>query len=281
MPSIEISSTSSSSSTPSWVTPGSAASSTVRSRVGSVAVVVMTPPGDRLRRILAHGATSVHSAGVGTTESTEARVGRPRATTREEIERVAMRLFSTRGFDATTVDDIAAAAGIGRRAFFRYFAAKNDVVWGRFAEGLAGPRTALARAPDDRRVVESLHRAIVAFNALTPDQVPVHRQRMSLIFSAPSLQAHSTLMYASWRAVVADFVAGRVGVPVDDLLPQLVGHLTLGAAVAAYEQWLADADADLAQLLESSVGIAARGISAATRGRQSRGSATPARGSSE
>jgi mycofactocin system transcriptional regulator len=218
---------------------------------------------------------------VGTAASTEARVGRPRATSREEIERVALQLFSTRGFDATTVDDIAAAAGIGRRTFFRYFAAKNDVVWGRFAEGLADLRTALARAPENRQMVESLREAIVAFNALAPDEVPVHRQRMSLIFSAPSLQAHSTLMYASWRAVVADFVADRAGVPVEDLLPQLVAHLTLAAAVAAYEQWLADPDADLAQLLDRSVGMAAGGISAATRGRRSRGSASPARGSHE
>src|ERR671911_699689 len=46
--------------------------------------------------------------------------GRRRSTSRAELERVALGLFATKGFDETTVDDIAAAAGIGRRTFFRY-----------------------------------------------------------------------------------------------------------------------------------------------------------------
>ena len=170
-----------------------------------------------------------------------------------------MRLFSERGFDATTVDDIAAAAGIGRRTFFRYFGSKNDVVWGRFAEGLADFRARLATTTDAPLGV-ALREAIVAFNALAPEQVSVHRQRMALILTVSSLQAHSTLMYAEWRAVVVDFVALRTGADASELLPRLAGHLMLGAAVAAYEQWLADDRADLAQLLDESVALAARSL---------------------
>jgi mycofactocin system transcriptional regulator len=161
-----------------------------------------------------------------------------------------MRLFSEHGFDATTVDDIANAAGIGRRTFFRYFASKNDVVWGRFAEGLADLRATLAATAADVPLDEALRAAIVAFNALSPEQVPVHRQRMTVIFSAESLLAHSTLMYAQWRDVVAEFVAQRSS---DATLPRLVGHLMLGAAVTAYEQWLEDPSADLAALLSETV----------------------------
>ncbi len=175
------------------------------------------------------------------------------ATTREDIEREAMRLFTTRGFDATTVDDIAAATGIGRRTFFRYFGSKNDVVWGRFDEGLAELRTGLASAPAGRPLVEVLRDAIVAFNALPAAQVPVHRQRMALILGVDSLQAHSTLMYAEWRRVIAEFVAARTGARPGDLLPRLAGHLFLGAAVTAYEQWLADPRADLGELLDRTV----------------------------
>ena len=169
-----------------------------------------------------------------------------------------MRLFSERGFDATTVEDIAAAAGIGRRTFFRYFASKNDVVWGRFAEGLAEFRRTLDTSPTATPLDDALRHAIVAFNALAPEQVPVHRQRMTLILTVSSLQAHSTLMYAEWRAVVSDFVAARTGMEVSGLLPQLAGHLMLGAAVTAYEQWLADDAADLAGLLDDTVARAAR-----------------------
>jgi TetR/AcrR family transcriptional regulator, regulator of mycofactocin system len=171
-----------------------------------------------------------------------------------------MRLFSERGFDATTVDDIAAAAGIGRRTFFRYFASKNDVVWGPFAEGLVDFRNRLDATPADVPLAEALQRAIVDFNALGPDQIPVHRQRMSLILSVSSLQAHSTLMYAEWRAVVADFVAARTGHLPTELLPRLAGHLMLGAAVAAYERWLGDADLELAALLDAAVARAVRSL---------------------
>ena len=182
---------------------------------------------------------------------------RPPATTREDIERVAMRLFSERGFDATTVEEIAAAAGIGRRTFFRYFASKNDVVWGRFAEGLTEFRRTLEATPARTPLGDALRQAIVAFNELAPAQVPVHRQRMTLILTVSSLQAHSTLMYAEWRAAVADFVGSRTN---DPLLASLAGHLMLGAAVSAYEQWLLDERADLAALLDASVARAARAL---------------------
>jgi mycofactocin system transcriptional regulator len=198
--------------------------------------------------------SSAHSA-VG-----QPRVGRPPVTSREAIELVAMELFSTVGFDATTVDDIAAAAGIGRRTFFRYFGSKNDVVWGRFAEGLVDLAATLAAMPADRSVAAGLREAIVAFNALPPEQVPVHRLRMSLIFSAESLQAHSTLMYAQWRRVIADFVATRTGLDADALLPRLVGHVMLGAAVSAYEQWLVQPGADLPRILGEAVDLTVAGL---------------------
>jgi TetR/AcrR family transcriptional regulator, regulator of mycofactocin system len=181
------------------------------------------------------------------------RLGRPPVTTRDDIERVAMELFTAYGFDATTVDDIATAAGIGRRTFFRYFASKNHVVWGRFDDGLVQLRHRLAGVPADVPLADALRDAIVAFNALPPDQFAVHRQRMSLILNVDSLQAHSTLMYAEWRRVIAGFVAARTGEDVDDLRPQLAGHVLLGAAVAAYEQWLASPEKELSSLLEQSI----------------------------
>ncbi|TQM06248.1 TetR family transcriptional regulator [Pseudonocardia kunmingensis] len=49
---------------------------------------------------------------------------------RSEVEHIALDLFTERGFDTTTVDDIAAAAGIGRRTVFRYCPSKNDIPWG-------------------------------------------------------------------------------------------------------------------------------------------------------
>jgi mycofactocin system transcriptional regulator len=184
--------------------------------------------------------------------------GRPPASSRAEIEQAAFRLFAARGFEATTVDDIAAAAGIGRRSFFRYFRSKNDVVWGEFDAGLDRFRESLVASPPQGSWWSALRTAVVAFNRLDARDVAVHRQRMELILHVPALQAYSTLMYAAWREVVSEFVAGRTGSKPDDFLPKLVGHTTLAAAVAAYEQWLAEPSNSLDQLLADALTWLAR-----------------------
>ena len=58
-------------------------------------------------------------------------------------------MFVERGFERTTVDEIAAAAGIGRRTLFRYFPSKNDLAWGEFDDMLARFRVVLASLPTD------------------------------------------------------------------------------------------------------------------------------------
>jgi mycofactocin system transcriptional regulator len=177
------------------------------------------------------------------------RLGRPPVTSRVELEQIALDLFIRNGFVETTLDDIAAAAGIARRTFFGYFSSKNDVVWGDFDALLRGMEDWLAEGGDDVPLLDALTDAVVRFNALAPVAVPAHRQRMALILHVPALQAHSTLRYADWRGVVARFAARRLDQGVDAPLPQLIGHLALGSAVAAYEQWLADETSDLAVLL--------------------------------
>lgn len=193
--------------------------------------------------------------------------GRPPTTTRAEIEQVAFGLFADQGFDATTVDDIAAAAGIGRRTFFRYFASKNDVVWGEFDRDLARMAERFTHYAADEPLGDVLRDAVVAYNALDPAEVPRHRRRMALILHVPALQAHSTLRYAAWRQVVAEYVASRLGCPASALAPQLAGHTVLGAAVAAYEQWLADETAgsdELSALLDATLRAVADGLNRLT-----------------
>ena len=181
------------------------------------------------------------------------RPGRPPVTTRAELEQVALELFSERGFDATTVEDIAAAAEIGRRTFFRYFASKNDAVWGDFDRGLAELRQRLAAADPQQPLLEALREAVLASNRLDPSEIAWHRGRMVLILRVPTLQAHSTLRYAAWRQVIAEFAAQRLAKPAQDLLPQLVAHSCLGATLAAYEQWLQNPGAELPALLDEAL----------------------------
>jgi mycofactocin system transcriptional regulator len=180
-------------------------------------------------------------------------MGRPRATSRAALERLAFDLFARRGFDETTIDDIAAEARIARRTFFRYFSSKNDLVWGDFEEHLKRLRELLDETDPQTPTLEAVRRGVVEFNRFDVREVPWHRQRMELILRVPTLQADSTLRYTSWRKVITGFVADRTGLPPSDLLPRLSGYVFLGAAIAAYEHWLESDEADLSELLDETI----------------------------
>jgi mycofactocin system transcriptional regulator len=179
--------------------------------------------------------------------------GRRRATSRAELEQAAFTLFATRGFDATTVDEIAAAAGIGRRTFFRYFPSKNDIPWGAFEQELDRMRVRLKACPPEVPLMDAIRVALIDFNRVAPAQVPLHRRRMELILRVPTLLAHSTLRFSAWREVVAEFAAERTGMRKDDLAPQAIAHAVLGVAIAAYEHWLDDPGSDLGALLDDAM----------------------------
>jgi mycofactocin system transcriptional regulator len=174
-------------------------------------------------------------------------------TSRAELEHTAFALFAARGFDATTVDDIAVAAGIGRRTFFRYFPSKNDIPWGAFENELDRMRIRLKACPPQVPLMDAIRLALIDFNQVDPAQVPLHRRRMELILRVPALLAHSTLRFTAWREVIAEFVAERTGHRPDDLAPQAIAHAVLGVSVAAYEHWLDDPAADLGALLDTAM----------------------------
>lgn len=179
--------------------------------------------------------------------------GRPEVTSHAEIEQAAFRLFAEQGFEATTVEAIAAEVGVSRRTLFRYYSSKNDIPWGQFDRTLDGFRQILAGMPTDLPMHEAVHRGVLAFNEFPEDSQPPHRDRMRLILRTPALQAHSVLRYAEWRAVIADYVADRRGLEADDLMPRTVGHVSLALALTAYEQWLESPDASLQTLLEAAM----------------------------
>ena len=175
--------------------------------------------------------------------------GRPPSTTRERIAAVALELFARQGFEKTTVDEIAAAAGIGRRTVFRYFASKNDMVWSDFDRVLERLRAALA-AHGQEPMMEALRLAVIESNRYEPEELPALRMRMTLITRVPILQGHSVIRYAAWRRLVAEFSAARIGGRYDDLLPQTIAHAALGASIAAFTRWVRVGDEDLRGCLD-------------------------------
>ena len=181
------------------------------------------------------------------------RLGRQPSTSVAELSHIGLALFIRNGFEATTVDDIAEAAGIGRRTFFRYFASKNDLPWGDFDGLIASMQSYLMALPADVPLRTAIRRAVLEFNRFPNVEDSFHRQRMSLLLTNPTLVGHSTLRFAAWRRAVAEFAAHRLDVAPDDLQPQTIAYTYLAVSIAAYEAWLRDEDAVLLDLLEQAI----------------------------
>ena len=177
------------------------------------------------------------------------RVGRRRSTSWDHISNVAIDLFAARGFDDVSVDDVAEAAGIARRTLFRYYPSKSALPWGDFEAHLTHMRDLLADLDPDVPIGDALRTALLAFNTFDDAETARHRQRMRVILQTAALQAYSMTMYAGWRAVVAAFVARRLGAKDDDVVPQTVAWTMLGVALSAYEHWLADESVSLMRAL--------------------------------
>lgn len=192
--------------------------------------------------------------------------GRPPSTTHAAIEAAAFELFASRGFEQTSIEDIAAAVGVGRRTIFRYFPSKNDIVWGDFDWVNQRLRKLLEESSDEEPLMEALRNAAVLSNHYPDDELPALRLRLTLITTVPALQAHSMLRYASWRAVVAEWAAARLGQDRTDLTPQAIAHVALGASMAAFTRWVENPGEDLERCLEDAYGLLAAGFAVTERG---------------
>jgi TetR/AcrR family transcriptional regulator, regulator of mycofactocin system len=198
----------------------------------------------------------------------QSRRGRPPGTSARELELAALRLFTEQGFDDTTVEQIAAAAGVSRRTFFRYYESKADVLWHEFDGEVRALRTAFTAIGPDVPLMDAIRQAVVGVNAYRAGDVPELRARMNLIGSVPALQASAAHHYDDWERAVSDYAAIRLGQPPGSLFPLAIGRATLAVCRSAYDQWTERADADLTHYLDRALrGLAAGFAPAALAGR--------------
>ena len=183
----------------------------------------------------------------------------------EAIEKAALEVIAERGFEDVTVEEIAAAAGISRRTYFRYFASKADIPFGNYAALLEMLERWLDAEPLDRPILDVIADGVMRFNRVHSDGAAAHRERMKLIMHTPSLRANAALHQDEWVAVLARYAARRLGTTPDALGPRVIAHISLGAANAAYEVWLDDDRADLADLVQRSFSAASDPTAVAPR----------------
>ncbi len=174
-------------------------------------------------------------------ESRPATRGRPPSTTPRELELIALNLFAQNGFEETTVDDIAAAANVTSRTFFRYFPSKADVLWQGFDDEIAAMRNALESIDSDVGLFDGITTAVLTVNDYGPNDLPELRTRLHLLSNEPALQAHAALRYDAWARAISHFVGQRTSQPATALYPLVLGRAVLAACQGAFDVWADDA----------------------------------------
>ncbi|MEV5647059.1 mycofactocin system transcriptional regulator [Nocardia sp. NPDC052254] len=186
-------------------------------------------------------------------ETRPSRRGRPPETSARALEVAALLLFGDQGFHDTTVEQIAAAAGVSRRTFFRYFDSKTEVLWHEFDTEVETIRTTLTHAPTDVPIMAAIRHAVLAANHYRAEDVPELRLRMHLLSSVPDLIASAAVHYDAWERAISDFVATRTGRPAHSLYALGVGRATLAVCRSAYDHWTERADDDLTVYLDTAL----------------------------
>jgi AcrR family transcriptional regulator len=157
---------------------------------------------------------------------------RKKARTRAELQRHALRLFRDRGYTATTVDDIAAAAEVSRSTFFRYFPSKEDVVLFDDVDPLTD--AAFAAQPAGTPLLVALRMALrTAFAQLEPEKRALEEVRMELVRTVPELAAAARERSGMSVDAVATAIGEGFGLDPGALDVQLFAGVVAGARLAA------------------------------------------------
>ena len=190
---------------------------------------------------------------------------RRRYRTRRTIQAKALQLFAAKGFQATTIEEIAAAAEMAPRTFFRYFPTKEEVVfWSEFPPMLAA---FVAARPDDEPALKALHHGIVdALAAIWDQDGERMMERLRLAFRTPALHPRMRQQQAHWAAELAAILADRLGERPDNLEIRIIAAAVAAAVWVAIEEWQAqdNGEGELGALIDQALGTVMAGPLRAT-----------------
>jgi len=176
---------------------------------------------------------------------------RKKQQTREAIHKAAMRLFAERGFDATTIADIAAAADISPRTFFSYFASKEEAVFAKFEAAFAGFDRALRERPAGTTALDALRRWIVIAAKEYSGDVEYAKLEARLRRESPAVAACDLRHMRQFERRLAAAVGEDFDEPADALRPRLVAAAAVAALQASSDaaDEIIDADPEAARAL--------------------------------
>lgn len=170
-------------------------------------------------------------------ETTPRRRGRPADVDPDRVALLALRHFAEHGYDTTTMDEIAALAGIGRRTLFRYFPSKPDLVWGGLEPVVARMHAVLETAEADESARDVIARAMTESLDLDAEHIEATRLRLRLMASDPALIGFGVTRLGANRDILSEFIGRRLGVPADGLRAQVLADAISSANFSALLWW--------------------------------------------
>jgi AcrR family transcriptional regulator len=177
-------------------------------------------------------------------------MGRWEPDARGRLERAALALYLERGFEQTTVADIADRAGLTERTFFRHYADKREVLFGGSETLLDVLVTTIADAPDSTTPIDAVALALQTGAAILQERREFALRRQAVIAANPELQERELLKLASWSTALADALRVRGA-------KEPAARVTAEAGVAvfrvAFERWIQQTNKrDLPRLIRES-----------------------------
>jgi AcrR family transcriptional regulator len=154
------------------------------------------------------------------------------ASTRDTLQRIAVDLFSARGFDSVRISEIALAAGVSERTFYRHFPTKEAVLFQDYQRRLTWLAAALEMRPGSEPVLDSIRVAVRSF----PDNLEIVHQAALLRSGLDAERAAEQLriVQTEFASVLCDFIAVRTR---DAFLANVGGNVIAAALVAAVDSW--------------------------------------------
>jgi AcrR family transcriptional regulator len=174
-------------------------------------------------------------------------MGRWQPDARGRLVRAAFALYAERGFEQTTVAEIAERAGLTERTFFRHFADKREVLFAGAEELRELLVSTVAEAPESLAPIDAAAAGIEAAGAFIQEGGELPQQRQAIIAASTELQERELIKLASLATALTDALRGR---GVEDPAASLLGESAIAVFKVAFERWVQDTDQqDLPELM--------------------------------